>query len=126
MDDLHTASSLSRVVLGITLCVAACGPSDRPAPSRSLDDADELAARAAAEIEARRHADDCTPGASRVCHVYFTDSEGQKHCPLSTQVCRPEGHGWFPCGMYQLDDAGVPRLNDLESSKPEAAAGPED
>ena len=112
-----------RLALAVMLACIGCGPAERPSPAEEAADPDELAARAASELERRRTAEDCTPWSWRLCRVYWKDSRGQVHCPQSTEVCRPGGRGWFPCGMYQLDDAGVPRFDDMETTGPQADAG---
>ncbi len=126
MQNRNRAWIVSRVALALVIVSLGCGTGERPAPAEEAIDANELAARAAAALEGRRTANDCRPWSWRLCRVYWTDSHGNKHCPQSTEVCRPEGHGWFPCGMYQLDEAGVPRYDDMEDTGPQPDAGTSD
>lgn len=119
----NIANLTSRLAFGVMVMIVGCGPDERPSPEEDAADPNELAARAASELERRRTANDCTPWSWRPCQVFWKDSHGQQHCPRSTEVCRPGGRGWFPCGMYQLDDAGVPRFDGLETTGPQADAG---
>ena len=116
---------LSAALIVTATGTAACGPGEHPPPgqesARTPADLQELAQ---AEVNARSDAERCTPWSSRPCRVYYTDARGQLHCPSSTEVCQPGGRGWFACGKYQLDDAGIPRLNDLEASQATAGRGP--
>jgi hypothetical protein len=118
MGTPNLANLTSRLALAVMIVFVGCGSSDHPSPAEESADADELAARAMAELERRRTANDCTPGSVRPCHFYWTDARGQVHCPQSTEVCRPEGHGWFPCGAVPLEDAGVPRLGEHDTTGP--------
>ena len=119
----NLSNPMRRLALITMVVFLGCGAEEHPSPADESIDASEIAARADNEVERRRTANDCRPWSWRLCRVYWTDSDGQVHCPQSTEVCRPGGRGWFPCGMYQLDDAGVPRLNDVETTGPQADAG---
>ena len=122
----NLARLMSRLALTAMVVFLGCGAEEHPAPAEEVIDANELAARASGEVERRRTANDCTPWSWRLCRVYWTDSHGQVHCPESTEVCRPGGRGWFPCGMYQLNEAGVPRYDGDETTGPQADAGSDD
>ncbi len=119
----NLAALTRRFALTAMIVFVGCGAEEHPSPADESTSANELAARADDEVERRRTANDCTPWSWRLCHVFWTDWRGQLHCPKSTEVCRPGGRGWFPCGMYQLDDEGVPRLDGVETTGPQTDAG---
>ena len=93
-----------------------CSGSDRP--EAAGDSASELLAAEAAGIAPEEAAIDqssttvaCKPREARWCRWYLKDSSGRQQCPWSFQLCRPDGAGWTPCGLYVVDASGniVPR-----------------
>ena len=110
--------AVAAAVTTFSALLEGCGPAANPPPASDNEGTvAELQARAEADVEVRRDADLCVPRSWRRCRVYYTDASGQTHCPSSAEVCRPGGRGWFPCGKYQLDDAGAPVLDELEASE---------
>ena len=119
----NIARLMSSLASSVMVVIVGCGPDERPPPEEEVTDLNELATRAASEVAHRSIADDCKPWSSRPCRIYWKEWNGQLHCPQSTQVCLPGGHGWFPCGLYQLDESGVPRIDGVKTTGPQADAG---
>jgi hypothetical protein len=73
---------------------------------------DEVVARAAAADEAADSGTGdgaprqlCVPDSTQDCHLYYMDSSGQQHCPLSSQICKSDGSDWWPCGTRPTQTA---------------------
>ena len=77
-----------------------CGAGERPAPS-----VEDVASPAEVSPQAAVP-ESCSGGATRDCHLRYTDLLGQVHCPSATQICRADGAGWLPCGEREPDSAG--------------------
>jgi hypothetical protein len=99
--------SRARAALTATIVTMAgasqgCGAADRPPPG-----VEDVATPAdPGPLPQATAPERCAPGATRDCHLSYTDLLGQVHCPASTQICRPDGDGWLPCGERSPADAG--------------------
>ena len=62
----------------------------------------------------------CSPGATRECKTYWTDSRGQLHCTVQGQACRADGYAWQPCG--DMDAGFAPDAPDAGSDDDAEAA----
>jgi hypothetical protein len=105
------------LVACLALGLVGCAASDHPevagdsASELLAEEAAGTAHEAASVDESVTPSSVCTPREARWCRWYLKDSSGRLECPWSFQLCRLDGGGWTPCGLYVVDPSGniVPR-----------------
>ena len=102
---------LKRLLLPVTLVLlgCGCGGSDRPATSDSIVTAESKLDPGASASGA--DGEPCEALSHRDCTITYVDESGQRQCPTQVQICNAEGTAWLPCGQYDYDENGEPRLH---------------
>jgi hypothetical protein len=108
---MELASRFPVFAVSVALGCLSCSSGDeRPAAQRdpSIEQASEEAASEATAGADGADASDadtdaappqaCVPGATQDCRLYYEEPPGIWHCPLSYQICKSDGSGFWPCG----------------------------
>lgn len=95
---------------------AAAHPATEDSESGAVTTSDTLVGTFASAATAHQV---CTPGETRACKTYWTDTRGQLHCMTQEQVCRADGFRWQECGDLDAGaapDAGADDVADASAS----------